>query len=368
MLKLNNIIKENILSFYDEYIITSFLKTIYIKKINFNCKKIVNKFKIKKNICKKFLFSNFKYKIKFGYYLDNNYLIYLPNNLTGIKKKILQKKICLFEILFKIIFYNSNKFATRKINFKKKNKSLKIKINKIYLGIIKNVVPYGIFIDLGKIDGLLHFSDIPKYKKIYKNLFTKNIILVKIIKFDKKFKKVSLNLKKVYKHFNFLIEEYIYCKIKKIEKKFIICLINNYKICIKKLNFYKKNDILKFYFIKKNEKFFFLSKYHKIYKNKNKFIKYNLKLKFNEFYLFSYKSNKIISFKNNKTTKLKKNDFYKYFISKIINNEFYKIISINKKNYIKFGNFYLLININFIFIIKKFKIYNNNIFFFLNKY
>ncbi|BAF35081.1 putative ribosomal protein S1 [Candidatus Carsonella ruddii PV] len=368
MLKLNSTIKENILSFYDEYIITNFLKTIYLKKINFNFKKIVNKFKKKKIVYNIFFFSNLKKKIKTGYYLDNECLLYLSNNLIGLKKKILQKKIYLFEILFKIIIFNKSKFITRKINFKKKKK-IKIKINKKYIGIIKNVVSYGIFIDIGSLDGLLHISDIPKYKKVYKNLFTKNKIIVKITKFDRKLKKISLNLKKTYKKYNLIFEEYIICKIKKIEKNFFLCLSKYNKIFIKKnSNFYKKNDIIKFYLIKKNENYLFLSKYYKLYKNRNKYIKYNLKLKFNEFYLFSYKNKKFISNKNNRITKIKKNEFYKYFISKIINNDFYKIIYINKKNYIKYGNFFLLTNINFIFTINNFKIINNNIFFFLKKY
>ncbi|MBY0585411.1 S1 RNA-binding domain-containing protein, partial [Candidatus Carsonella ruddii] len=229
MYLINNFIKSSIIVFFENFLITNFIKTILIEKVNSNYKKkIITIFKKKKTIIKNFFFSFLFKKIKFGYFVNQENTFFLPNNLLNIKKIIFPKKIIFFEILFKTFKTDEKIFVSRKLNFKKKKKINKIKINKNYLGIIKNVINYGIFIDIGQADGLLHISDIPFLKKMYSKFVIKNVICIKVTKFDKKLKKVSLNLKKIYKKNNekFFYNNIIKCYVKSYINNGIICYNN----------------------------------------------------------------------------------------------------------------------------------------------
>ncbi|XZR53059.1 MAG: S1 RNA-binding domain-containing protein [Candidatus Carsonella ruddii] len=369
----NNFIKSNIIIFFDNYLITNFIKTVLIEKIkNINYKKIITIFKKKIIIKKNFFFSFLLKKLKFGYYVDNQFIYFIPNNLLDTKKNIFPRKIFLFEILLKNLNIEEKFLVTRKLNFKKK-KNNKIKINKNYLGIIKNIINYGVFIDIGQADGLLHITDIPNYINIYKKFYIKNTILVKVTKFEKKIKKVSLNLKKIYKknyEKNINLDIFI-CNIKKYSNKKIFCY-NNFskKIIISNniLNF-KKNDKIKAYFIKKDEGFNYLSFFYKIKKNYNKYMKLINKHKTPDFYLLSYKKIKILYKKKIKRIKINNIKLYKFFLFNKINNEFNKIIFINNNYYLKNNNFYLKIIIKKeIFSIKNFKFYKNKIYCFTRNY
>ncbi|MGP4128124.1 MAG: S1 RNA-binding domain-containing protein [Candidatus Carsonella ruddii] len=370
----NTFIKSNIIIFFDNYLITNFIKTILIEKIkNINYKKIITVFKKKSIIKKNFFFGFFFKKLKFGYYVNNELLYFIPNNLIDNKKIHFPKKISLFEILLKNLNIEEKFLVTRKINFKKKKKNNRIKVNKNYLGIIKNVINYGIFIDIGQADGLLHITDIPNYKNIYKYFYIKNIILVKVTKFEKKLKKVSLNLKKIYKK-NFEKNNYqdiVLCKIKKYSNNKIFCYNNTSKKIIilnNTLNF-KQNDKIKAYFIKKYEGYNYLSFFNKLKKNNNnKYIKLIIKHKISDFYLLSYRKIKILYKKN---IKIKINDikFYKLFLFNIINNEFNKVIFINNNYYLKNNNFFLKIKIKKEnFVINNFKIYKKKVYCFTRNY
>jgi len=69
-------------------------------------------------------------------------------------------------------------------------------------GIIKNITDYGIFIDLGGIDGLLHVTDI-SWGRIAKpaDIFQKGEkITVKILSFDREKERVSLGLKQLHEN------------------------------------------------------------------------------------------------------------------------------------------------------------------------
>ncbi|AFP83912.1 S1 RNA-binding domain-containing protein [Candidatus Carsonella ruddii] len=375
-----NNFKNNILIYFNEFIITNFIKTVLIEKINNNnnnnnnnnFKNIVNKVVKKNNIKNKFFFSYLFKKIKFGYYVDKYYLYFIPNNLIDTKKNIFPKKILLFEILFKKIDIEDKFLSTRKFNFKKKKKINKIKINKKYLGIIKNVINYGIFIDIGQADGLLHITDIPNLKKIYNYFFIKNLILIKIIKFDKKLKKVSLNLKKIYKK-NFeknIVKKFIICIINKILNKKILCYNNISKKYILKNNInFKKNDKIKAYFIKNYENYNFLSLYYKIIKKNLNYIKLIIKYKTLNLYLLKYKKINIIYKKKLSIIKISEIFFYKLFLYNNINNEFNKLIFVKNNYYLKNNNFFLKIKKKFLLLnIKNIINYKNKIYLFIRKY
>ncbi|WP_433927741.1 S1 RNA-binding domain-containing protein [Candidatus Carsonella ruddii] len=375
MYLINNFIKSNVIIFFENFLITNFIKTVLIEKINNNYnKQLISKFKKKKIIIKNFFFSFLLKKIKFGYFIDKENLIFLPNNLLNTKKIIFPKKIFFFEILFKKFSIEDKIFVSRKFNFKKKKKINKIKINKNYLGIIKNVINYGIFIDIGQADGLLHISDIPFLKNIYKKFITKNIIFIKVVKFDKKLKKVSLNLKKNYKKNNekFIYKNIIKCNIKNYLNNGIICYNNlsrKYVLFNKNIKF-KKKDILISYFIKKNDKYIYLNFFYKLIKKNLKFQNLIIKYKFNNFFLFSYKKLKTLYKKIIFSTKINKIEFYKFFLFNLINNEFNKIIYNNNNYYLKNNNFYIKFKNkkNFFLNISKLKIYKKKFFCFIRNY
>ncbi|KJR41818.1 30S ribosomal protein S1 [Candidatus Magnetoovum chiemensis] len=73
----------------------------------------------------------------------------------------------------------------------------KIQEGAIVKGTVKNITDYGVFIDLGEIDGLLHISDISWGRINHpSDVFKINdIVDVKIIKFDKETEKVTLGYK-----------------------------------------------------------------------------------------------------------------------------------------------------------------------------
>lgn len=70
---------------------------------------------------------------------------------------------------------------------------------KIIEGIVKNITDYGIFIDLGGIDGLLHVTDISwgKMTKPADSFSKGERITVKVLSFDKAKERVSLGLKQL---------------------------------------------------------------------------------------------------------------------------------------------------------------------------
>lgn len=74
-----------------------------------------------------------------------------------------------------------------------------IKVGQVLSGIVKNITDYGAFIDLGKIDGLLHITDISWNKINHPSevLSIGDTIQVKIIKYDEVSRRVSLGMKQL---------------------------------------------------------------------------------------------------------------------------------------------------------------------------
>ena len=64
---------------------------------------------------------------------------------------------------------------------------------------IKNITDYGIFIDLGGIDGLLHVTDISwgRIAKPSENFHKGDKITTKVLSFDREKERVSLGLKQL---------------------------------------------------------------------------------------------------------------------------------------------------------------------------
>ncbi len=75
----------------------------------------------------------------------------------------------------------------------------KIEEGQEILGVVKNITDYGAFVDLGGIDGLLHITDM-SWKRVKHPSEILNVgdeISVKVLKFDKDKKRVSLGLKQM---------------------------------------------------------------------------------------------------------------------------------------------------------------------------
>ena len=81
----------------------------------------------------------------------------------------------------------------------KKDTLSNIKEGSIVEGVIKNITDYGIFIDLGGIDGLLHVTDISwgRIAKPAETFHKGEIIKVKVLSFDSEKERVSLGLKQL---------------------------------------------------------------------------------------------------------------------------------------------------------------------------
>jgi small subunit ribosomal protein S1 len=74
-----------------------------------------------------------------------------------------------------------------------------IKEGEILEGIVKNITDYGVFVDLGNIDGLLHVTDI-SWRRVNHPSEVLEIgqkVNVKIIKFDEKTRRISLGMKQI---------------------------------------------------------------------------------------------------------------------------------------------------------------------------
>lgn len=71
--------------------------------------------------------------------------------------------------------------------------------NQILPGIVKNITSYGVFVDVGGIDGLLHITDMSWGRIAHPSEMVKigDTITVKVISFDKQHEKISLGIKQL---------------------------------------------------------------------------------------------------------------------------------------------------------------------------
>ncbi len=115
------------------------------------------------------------------------------------------------ELDFRIINFNREKenivisrkiVIEEKIDKKKEDLMKKLEIEAEIDGVVKNIMEYGVFVDLGGIDGLLHISDMSwghiKHPSEMLNIGDK--IKVKVLDFNKDNEKISLGLKQLVPH------------------------------------------------------------------------------------------------------------------------------------------------------------------------
>jgi len=115
------------------------------------------------------------------------------------------------ELDFRIINYNREKenivisrkiVIEKEVEKQKEDLMKKLQIDAEIDGVVKNIMEYGVFVDLGGIDGLLHISDMSwghiTHPSEMLNIGDK--IKVKVLDFNKDSEKVSLGLKQLVPH------------------------------------------------------------------------------------------------------------------------------------------------------------------------
>jgi small subunit ribosomal protein S1 len=147
-------------------------------------------------------------KVKGGLSVDIGVIAFLPGSQVDTRPIKDLDKFVGQTIDFHILKYDRKRnnvvlsrrsiVATERESEKKDTLS-NIEEGSIVEGIIKNITDYGIFIDLGGIDGLLHVTDISwgRIAKPAESFHKGETIKVKVLSFDREKERVSLGLKQL---------------------------------------------------------------------------------------------------------------------------------------------------------------------------
>lgn len=150
-------------------------------------------------------------KVKGGFTVKIDVIkAFLPGSLVSFRSALDAEDIKGKELKFKVIKLEkkknnvvlSQKFITEENTGDNLQGMLhRLKEGNTVTGVIKNITDYGVFIDLGGIDGLLHITDMSWKRIKHPGDLVKigNEIKVKILKFDKGTNRVSLGLKQLTK-------------------------------------------------------------------------------------------------------------------------------------------------------------------------
>ena len=148
-------------------------------------------------------------KVKGGFTVKLDVIkAFLPGSLVCFKSAIDAEDVKGKKLKFKIIKLKKRKnnivVSQKFIIEEKNNKTLQTLLTKlnegdIISGVVKNITDYGVFIDLGGLDGLLHITDMSWRRVKHPSGLVKigDEIKVKILKFDRETNRVSLGLKQL---------------------------------------------------------------------------------------------------------------------------------------------------------------------------
>jgi small subunit ribosomal protein S1 len=147
-------------------------------------------------------------RVKGGFSVDIGVVAFLPGSQADLRPIRNLDEMVGKSFRFKILKYNrkrSNIVLSRRAILEKEREEKRaatlasIHEGKVVEGIVKNITEYGVFVDLGGVDGLLHITDISWGRvKHPSELF--NIgdpITVKILSFDIEKERVSLGMKQL---------------------------------------------------------------------------------------------------------------------------------------------------------------------------
>ncbi len=147
-------------------------------------------------------------RVKGGLSVDIGIPAFLPGSQVDIRPVRDLDKFVGQTIMFNVLKYDrkrNNVVLSRKSILEVEREAEKIETlerleaGKIVEGIIKNITDYGIFIDLGGIDGLLHVTDISwgRITRPADNYSRGETIRVKVLSFDREKERVALGLKQL---------------------------------------------------------------------------------------------------------------------------------------------------------------------------
>jgi len=147
-------------------------------------------------------------RVKGGLSVDIGIPTFLPGSQVDIRPVRDLDKYVGQTLMFNVLKYDrkrNNVVLSRRSILEKERVSAKketlesIEEGKILEGVIKNITDYGLFIDLGGIDGLLHVTDISwgRITRPSDNFSKGDKIQVKVLSFDREKERVSLGLKQM---------------------------------------------------------------------------------------------------------------------------------------------------------------------------
>lgn len=147
-------------------------------------------------------------KVKGGLSVDIGVRAFLPGSQIDLRPAKNLDRYLRQTYRFKIIKLNKrrgNVVLSRKVLLEKERESLRTETlahlseGQIFNGVVKNITDYGVFVDLGGIDGLLHVTDMSWGRVGHPSELFKvgDEIRVVVLKFDRETNKVSLGYKQL---------------------------------------------------------------------------------------------------------------------------------------------------------------------------
>jgi small subunit ribosomal protein S1 len=147
-------------------------------------------------------------RVKGGFSVDVGLQAFLPGSQADLRPIRNLDELVGQTLKFKILKYNrkrNNIVLSRRVILESERESMRsatleaLKEGQVMEGIVKNITEYGIFVDLGGVDGLLHITDISwgRVKHPSELYSVGDTIEVKILSFDLEKEKVSLGKKQL---------------------------------------------------------------------------------------------------------------------------------------------------------------------------
>jgi len=147
-------------------------------------------------------------KVKGGLSVDIGVQAFLPGSQVDLRPVRNLDSLIGKQCQFKILKYNKkrrNVVLSRRVLLEKEREELKsdtldrLEEGKILKGVVKNITEYGVFVDLGGIDGLLHITDMSWGRVGHPSEMCSigDSIKVMVLNFDPEKERVSLGLKQL---------------------------------------------------------------------------------------------------------------------------------------------------------------------------
>lgn len=147
-------------------------------------------------------------KVKGGLAVDIGVQAFLPGSQVDLRPVRNLESLIGHTFPFKVLKYNKkrrNVVLSRRALLEKEREHMKsqtlstLEDSKVVDGVVKNITDYGVFVDLGGIDGLLHITDMSWGRVGHPSELFQigDKIKVKVLSFDKDNERVSLGLKQL---------------------------------------------------------------------------------------------------------------------------------------------------------------------------